>query len=391
LPYAYNSITFNYAAPSFEDEKGVLFSYYLEGFDKGWSSWSQDAKKYYTNLSEGDYRFRVKANNVYENESTEAVYAFTILPPWQRTVLAYIGLFLGFIGFVWMAIRVSTKGLQNIIKEKTAEVVMQKEEIEMKNQDITDSINYAQKIQQALLPAEETIKKSLPNSFILFKPKDIVSGDFYWYTEKDNKALIAAADCTGHGVPGAFMSMIGTALLNEIVNDTGVTRPADILQALKEGVIKALKQTGDAGTQKDGMDISLCSFDFDKGVVEYAGAYNSLFLIRDNQLEETKADRMPIGIYSDDHGKKFTNHEIKMEKGDVFYLFSDGYLDQFGGPKGKKFMGKRFKGLLMDIFSKSMNEQKAVMDDTIEDWKDHIEDGSVFEQMDDILVIGIKV
>jgi serine phosphatase RsbU (regulator of sigma subunit) len=291
-----------------------------------------------------------------------------------------------------MAIRVSTKGLQNIIKEKTAEVVAQKEEIEMKSQDITDSINYAQKIQEAILPSNSEIKKSLPNSFILFKPKDIVSGDFYWYSKKGNKALIAAADCTGHGVPGAFMSMIGTSLLNEIVNDTGVTQPAEILQSLKEGVIKALKQTGDAGTQKDGMDIALCAFDFDKGVVEYSGAYNSLFLIRDNQLEETKADRMPIGVYSDDQGKKFTNHEIKMKKGDVFYLFSDGYVDQFGGPKGKKFMGKRFKALLMELFNKKMDEQRQEMDDIIEDWKAHYdEDGSNFEQMDDILVIGVKV
>jgi len=391
LPYEFNSLNFIYSAPSFEMESHLLFSHYLEGFEKHWSVWKKEAKANYTNLPEGKYRFRVKAINIFENESVEAIYEFKILPPWHRTIWAYISYVLSFIGFVYGAIIWSTRGLQKIIRQKTAEVVRQKEEIEEKSKDITDSINYAQKIQEAILPTIEIIREQLPESFVLFKPKDIVSGDFYWFTEKDGKALLIAADCTGHGVPGAFMSMIGNSLLNEIVNEKGITRPSEILQKLKEGVIKSLKQTGEAGKQKDGMDIALCSFDLKNSKVEYSGAYNPLFLIRDGEIQETRADRMPIGIY-DDGGKVFTNHEIEVLKGDMLYFFTDGYVDQFGGPKGKKFMNKRFKQLFLDVHKKDMDEQREIMDDNIEEWKAHLdEDGVIFEQMDDILVIGVRI
>lgn len=392
LPYAFNSMEFEFAAPNFPEDASNKFSYYLEGFDKGWSSWSAEAKKEYTNLPENSYRFRVKAIDTYNHQSEEAVYSFTILPPWHRTVWAYIGYLMAFILFVYAAITISTRGLQRIIKQKTAEVVKQKEEIELKNKDITDSINYAQKIQEAILPSDLDIKKHLPENFVLFKPKDIVSGDFYWFSKKEDKAFIAAADCTGHGVPGAFMSMIGNSLLNEIVNDRGVDEPAKILQQLKEGVIKSLKQTGEAGKQKDGMDIALCAFDFKNNKLEFSGAYNPLIRIREGELEETRSDRMPIGIYSDDGGRKFTNYELEMKKGDMYYFFTDGYVDQFGGPKGKKFMGKRFKMLLKEIYQLPMKNQKQKLDEVVEGWKSYVmADGSTYEQMDDILVIGVKV
>ncbi|MFH1320499.1 MAG: SpoIIE family protein phosphatase [Bacteroidota bacterium] len=396
LPYAHNSITFEFAAQSYEGESANRYRYFLEGFDKEWTDWKDETKTGYTNLPEGDYYFRVKAKNTYEHESIEAVYTFTVLPPWYRTIWAYIGYVLSFISFVYGAITVSTRGLQRIIKQKTAEVVKQKEEIERKNKDITDSINYAQKIQEAILPSDKNLKALLPDSFVLFKPKDIVSGDFYWLTEKDGKALIAAADCTGHGVPGAFMSMIGSSLLNEIVNDKGITQPAKVLDSLKEGIIKSLQQTGKAGQQKDGMDIGFCTFSSpDKegkwGLMEFSGAYNPLFLIRNNELEETRADRMPIGIY-EETDKTFTNHEIPLQKGDAIYLFSDGFVDQFGGPKGKKFMSRRFKQLFLDIHKMDMIEQGKILEKTIEEWKAHPDHTGVqFEQMDDILVIGIKI
>ena len=392
VEYNYNSMTFMFSAPSFEDEAALVYSYYLEGFDKDWSNWKKETKANYTNLPEGDYRFRVKAINVYNNESEEAVYGFTILPPWHRTIWAYIAYILGSIGFVLFSIRISTLGLQKIIREKTAEVVMQKEEIELKNKDITDSINYAKKIQEAILPSDTDIKSSLKDSFVLFKPKDIVSGDFYWFTEKDGKALIAAADCTGHGVPGAFMSMIGSSLLNEIVLEKGITKPSVVLQMMKEGVIKALRQTGDKGTQKDGMDIALCTFDLENNKMEYSGAYNSLYSFIDDEFGETRADRMPIGIYHDDGGKTFTNHEFDIKKGDVYYIFTDGYVDQFGGPRGKKFMSKRFRSLFADIYKDDMEAQNKTLDDTIENWKNHSSNtGLEMEQMDDILVIGIRI
>lgn len=392
LPYDLNSIEFEFSAANFQSGAKVKMSYYLEGFDRSWSEWSEEAKKEYTNLPEKEYIFRVKAVDTFNHESIQATYAFTIEPPWHRTIWAYIVYALSFLAFVYGAITISTRGLQKIIKQKTADIVAQKEVIEEKNKDITDSINYAQKIQEAILPSDKEISKHLPEHFILFKPKDIVSGDFYWFSERDGKALITAADCTGHGVPGAFMSMIGNSLLNEIVNEKGASVPADILQKLKEGVIKSLSQTGEAGTQKDGMDIAMCGFDLKKNQLEFSGAYNPLFRIRNNELEETRSDRMPIGIYADDGGKVFTNHILELEKGDMYYIFTDGFVDQFGGPKGKKFMNKRFKALLMDIHQLPMEEQQQKLDTEIEDWKAYIEfDGSEYEQMDDILVIGVRV
>jgi serine phosphatase RsbU (regulator of sigma subunit) len=187
--------------------------------------------------------------------------------------------------------------------------------------------------------------------------------------------------------------MIGNSLLNEIVNEKGETEPGSILQKLKEGVIKALGQTGAAGTQKDGMDIALCGFNMATYDLEFSGAYNPLFRIRNGELEETRSDRMPIGVYSDDGGKVFTNHHLKMEKGDIYYIFTDGFVDQFGGPKGKKFMNKRFKALLMEIHQQPMEDQRRRLDEEIEEWKAHTEvsTGGAYEQMDDILLIGVRV
>ena len=265
-------------------------------------------------------------------------------------------------------------------------------ELEEKNKDITDSINYAQKIQAAIMPSGGYIKSLLPDSFVLFKPKDIVSGDFYWFAERDGRALVVAADCTGHGVPGAFMSMIGSSLLNETVMEKGLTDPGQILQGIKEGVIKALRQTGGRLQQKDGMDMALCSFDLNNLNVLYAGAYNPLMIVRNGEVLETRADRMPIGIYEDDGGKTFTTHDVQLEKGDSVYIFSDGYVDQFGGPKGKKFMGRRFREALIDAQKLTMQEQGEMLDKLIEAWRtDPNQPGGVSEQMDDILVIGVHI
>ena len=265
------------------------------------------------------------------------------------------------------------------------------EQLAEKNKEITDSIFYAKCIQEALLPLTEEIKDKLPNSFILFKPKDIVSGDFYWFANigRDGVSsyIIAAVDCTGHGVPGAFMSMLGNAYLNEIVNEKGITKPSEILEKLKGEIIKSLKQKSGIGERQDGMDIALCNLEFLDGQagikLQYSGANNPLFVVRNGQLMETMADRQPIGIYVD--SKPFTNHILDLQKDDIIYIFSDGYIDQFGGPQAKKYMIKRFKQLLLDIQDKNMQQQKEHLDKTIEDWK-----GSE-GQVDDILVIGIKV
>ena len=424
IDYSNNSLTFEYSSPFFDDEWSNKFQYFLDGFDDDWSQWSSETKKEYTNLPEGTYFFRVRAKNIYNNISEETVYEFTILPPWYRTIWAYIAYILLFFTFIYIMLKLNSRilkaknlRLQKIIEKNTAEIRQQKEKIEQKNKDITDSIQYAKRIQEAILTSSEYCKQILPQHFILFKPKDIVSGDFYWaYASKNNTAIWTVADCTGHGVPGAFMSMIGSSLLNEIIIDKGITSADEILNELKSHIIKALGQTGATGEARDGMDAALCIWYKDTNKLEYAGANNPLCLIRNvetrnvetrsassppathntnPQLIEIKPDKQPIG-YEEDKEAPFTKHEIQLQKGDTIYTFSDGYKDQFGGPNdpkgtssygaGKKFSYKRFKELLLSIQDKSMQEQKEILDKTIEDWK-----GDKEEQIDDICIIGVRI
>ena len=257
------------------------------------------------------------------------------------------------------------------------------DEIEQKNKEITDSINYASRIQSALLPRQEILRQVLPEHFILFQPRDIVSGDFYWAAQAGGKVVFCAADCTGHGVPGAFMSMLGITFLDEIVNYREVLKAGDILDQLRKEVIKALKQTGREQEQKDGMDIALCVYDPDGRQLEFAGAYNPLYLIRNDALEEYPADRMPISIHDKD-AQAFQAKVIDIQKGDTVYLFSDGYADQFGGPEGKKYKYKPLKEFLLQISGKSMADQHDLLKENLYSWK-----GS-FIQIDDILMMGIK-
>jgi serine phosphatase RsbU (regulator of sigma subunit) len=260
--------------------------------------------------------------------------------------------------------------------------------IEEKNKDITDSINYAKRIQTAILPSVEHIQNFLPESFINYQPKDIVSGDFYWFTEKNGKLIIAVADCTGHGVPGAFMSMIGNDLLTQIIIEKGITQPNLILTHLHEGVKNALKQDADSSKTKDGMDIALIAINKnDHSAIEYAGALRPLWAVKktDGTLTEYKADKHSIGGAYSAEQKEFTNNPISLQKGDVIYLFTDGYADQFGGEQGKKFMSKNMKELLRGIRDLTMEEQKNKIHASFTDWKKNR------EQVDDVLVIGIRI
>lgn len=262
----------------------------------------------------------------------------------------------------------------------------QKEIIEENNKSITDSIKYAKRIQEAVLPDNELLKAVFSDHFVHFRPKDIVSGDFYWFARRDksNTSFIAAVDCTGHGVPGAFMSMIGNTILNEIVHDETLKNPADILFELRTSIIESLQQSGQVDN-KEGMDIALCMIEHEQGKLQFAGAYNPLYIIRNNELITAKADRMPIGNFHDRNEKPFTNHVFDIEKGDHFYIFSDGYIDQFGGPDEKKFSSKKFKNLLLEAQEKPLNEQSQLLETTMKDWKGEL------EQIDDILVIGFEI
>jgi serine phosphatase RsbU (regulator of sigma subunit) len=259
-------------------------------------------------------------------------------------------------------------------------------EINEKNEDLMSSIQYAKLIQEAVLPSEERFHASIPNSFVFHRSRDIVSGDFYWLQEYKGKTLIAAVDCTGHGVPGAFMSIIGNNHLNAAVREVGLTTPALILDYLNNGLTETLMQkTGDTMGIKDGMDIALISLDFAKMQLEYAGAYNPLYIIRDGQLLETKGDKFPIGLSIDNALRKFSNQEVKLQSGDMIYIFSDGYPDQFGGPHGKKFKYDNFRDLLFSIHKLSPSEQLNQMSMRFQEWKGNL------VQIDDTLVIGVRV
>lgn len=270
------------------------------------------------------------------------------------------------------------------IESQVQLVTKQRDQITRQNKEITGSIVYAERIQSAILTLPEYFNKIIDQYFIFFKPKDIVSGDFYWASKQGKKIVIAAVDCTGHGVPGAFMSMLGATFLTDIVDKNGITKPSEILNQLRNYIIDALKQKGREGEVKEGMDMALCTIDRETNTLEYAGALNSLYYFQDDELLEIKADRQPVSITM--YMKEFTNHKLKIQRGDVFYMFSDGFPDQFGGPYGRKFMKKRFRDLLIKIHKLPMSKQHKELDKTFNAWKN---EGNK-EQVDDVLVIGMK-
>lgn len=287
-----------------------------------------------------------------------------------------------FAGFIFRSLRITSKQKQ-IIEIKNSETELQKRIIEEKNKDITDSIRYAKRIQDALMGEKVHVSAHLPEHFIFFVPKDIVSGDFHWGAEKNEYWYFAAVDCTGHGVPGAVMSMLGISFLNDIVFSEGFLTPAEILNRLRDRVVKELRQTAEAGGSKDGMDISLCRLNLKTNELQWAGAYNPLNIFRNGQLEELKGDKQPIGYHPE--SRPFTNHEIQLKKGDSIYLYSDGYADQFGGPKGKKFKYKQLEDLLIANNHLPLRGQKEILRKSFMEWKGNL------EQVDDVCVFGVRL
>ena len=410
-----NNISFEISGLSFKDENSVEYEYYLQGLNNEFASSTGEKNiAVFPYLPPGKYSFK------YRTKGKDGIWSyfksvdFEIRKPfyleWWFIIPMIFVILVGFWLISKWRMRVLQKQnekLEKIVSERTFEITEknrelesqkeeikaqrdlaeeQRDEITHQKKDIEDSILYAKRIQNAILPPKKLISKSMPENFILFKPRDIVSGDFYWAAEKNNITYYAAADCTGHGVPGAFMSMLGISFLNDIIRTAQTElKASEILDKLKEKVIDALHQTGESQEAKDGMDISLCKINSQKEIVEFAGAFNPLYIVRNDEILIYEADRMPIGIYDfEGAGDKFTNHEIKLQKGDSLYNFSDGYADQFGGPKDKKFMIGRFKKMLLKIRDLPMEDQRQYLDDAIERWMEN------YEQVDDILVIGTK-
>ncbi|MCF8226947.1 MAG: SpoIIE family protein phosphatase [Bacteroidales bacterium] len=295
--------------------------------------------------------------------------------------------------------------LEEKVRIRTAEVVAQKEEIEAQRDtlrdqrnllaktneslnkaytEIEDSIHYASRIQNAILPPDDYLKKLIPNAFFFYKPRDIVSGDFYWVASKGNKVIISAVDCTGHGVPGAFMSIVGNNQLNYALNIENKTQPSEILEILDRGVTDTLRQTKDESVQ-DGMDLAMVTIDWEEKKLQFSGAFNPLIMVREGELIKVKGDRLPIGGHFIQSEKNFTNHEIDYQDGDMIYIYSDGFPDQFGGEKGGKYMSGKFNKFLQSIADQPVEKQYGLLEKELKEWMGEE------VQIDDILVIGVKL
>ncbi len=409
LPFSKNHLTFDFRGISLSIPSKVQYRFRLEGIDVDWVPATFKNEATYSSLPAGDYTFLLKACNndgLWNKQPFE--YHFVILPPWYKTWWFYSLCIILIITGFYLYIKIRTAQLiktqitlETQVRERTSELREEKEKVEVinkeitaqksiietKNRDITDSIRYAKNIQEAILPQLEAISQEFPQSFILYMPKDIVSGDFYWFAKRKNKKFIATADCTGHGVPGAFMSIIGNTLLNEIVSDKEILEPGEILNELHAGIKNALKQSNAEGERRDGMDIALCAMEGDSNILEYAGANRPLWIFREGnreKMEVIKPNKNPIGGLETEDKRRFTNNRIALNKGDMLYLSTDGYADQFGGQQGKKMMVKNFHKLLADILHLPMNEQKEILRQHFLKWRGEQ------EQVDDVLVIGFK-
>jgi serine phosphatase RsbU (regulator of sigma subunit) len=390
LPYNHNNITFDFAAIETDKHFLVRYQYILEGYDKSWSPITDKSSVTFGNIYEGMYTFRLKACSPAGIWCEPIVYTFKVLPPWWRTwwmyavySLSVMSLIAGVIKWRERNLKKEKALLEQKVELRTKELDERNKVVEEKNKDILDSIHYAKRIQDALLKEEEHTSPHLPDHFVLFIPKDIVSGDFHWAMEKEDHWYVAAVDCTGHGVPGAFMSMLGMSFLNDIVSGTELLIPAEILNRLRDKIVKELRQTGESGGSKDGMDISLIRLNLKTKELQWAGANNALTVVKNGNMNEIKADKQPIGYHPEQ--KKFTNHTVQLYSGESVYIYTDGYADQFGGPKGKKFKYKQLEHLILENNQLPLIKQKELLKKTFNDWKGNL------EQLDDVCIIGVKV
>ena len=388
LSYNERSVLFDYYSICLTNPDVVKYKVKLDGADEDWRPVTDQTRAIYSALPPGKYTFNVIASNSQGIWNSKPVsFRFVIMPPfylswWFILLVAGLGVV---IIVTYIKIREQKLIKENIVleekvHERTAEVVQKSMEIEEKNRDITASIRYAERIQRAMLPKEDTFKET----FVLFMPKDIVSGDFYWMYDNGDWQFIAVVDCTGHGVPGAFMSIIGHNSLNKIVREYGLTRPSAIVDQLNVEVMKALMQRHEKKIN-DGMDLALIAFNKKNFTLEFAGAFNPLFVVRKGEIVVYKGDRYPIGMTTTDEKKNFTNQNVDIRPGDMLYMCTDGYADQFGSAEVKKYKSYNVKKLLTTIWDLSVNEQKERLEKEILGWKGDL------EQVDDILFIGTKI
>lgn len=395
LVYQNNSFKVVFHANCYSAQGPTMYRYKLEGFNDDWTEWSNLDFANFVKISEGTYTLKLQARNFYGQESEIYTYEITILPPWYRTFWAYLLYIIALIFVIIGVVQLSTKRvkrqnqkLEETVQARTKEIAeqnhqleKQKEEITQKTTDILDSIHYAKRIQTTILPGETRLNELFDEHFVFYRPKDIVSGDFYWARDVQGKMIFSAIDCTGHGVPGALVSIVGNNGLLRAVNEFRLTEPNEILDKLREIVVNAFRSEGQADV-KDGMDIALCSIDYSTGILKFSGANNECVIIRNGEIIELKPDKQPIGQFVD--AKPFTLKSFDLEPGDCIYLYTDGYVDQFGGERMKKFKSKPFKALLSQIAALSMKEQYKIIQRTFDTWKEDL------EQVDDVCVFGVK-
>ncbi len=404
LSYKENTFSFKFIGISMTNPDGVTYQYKLNGLDEDWKALTKSNEVVYSNLDPGKYSFELKTcngSNVCGNAIT--VTTLMIQPPFWKTWWFYLVVFVVVASalFSYIKIRerqllIEKKILEDKVTERTAEVVEQKNEAEKqrliadeqkhlvqeKHKEITDSINYAERIQKSFLASKEILDKNLGEHFVFFKPKDVVSGDFYWASQLNNGQFgLVTADSTGHGVPGAIMSLLNITSLEKAIEFHN--QPADILNHTRKTIIERLKNDGSEHGGKDGMDCSFISFDFKNKQITYAAANNPIWIVRGKEFIEYDCDSMPVGKHDFDQ-KPFTQHLVKLEKGDCIYTLTDGMPDQFGGPKGKKYMYKKLKELLTEIAPKPMHEQRELIKNTFNAWRGNL------EQVDDVLLIGTR-
>ncbi|MBN2893410.1 MAG: SpoIIE family protein phosphatase [Bacteroidales bacterium] len=413
LPYNKNNLTFYFIGIEFQNSTNVRYQFKLEGFDEYWMPLTDATDATYSNIPPGEYIFKVKSITSEGVWSNEAEFSFVIKKPFWQTILFYIIIGIILILSIHFLITLRTKRLkwakielQNKVNERTAEILQQKEEIESQRDEldaqrelaveqrdeiikqkkkVTDSIIYAKRIQNAIFPQEDLFIENFAEHFIFFRPRDIVSGDFYWIKEVGDYVLFAVADCTGHGVPGAFMSLLGISFLNEIVVRSEITQTTQVLEVLRTRIKNALKQKEESVSQ-DGMDIAICCFNKKTKLLQYSGGNISLYYVskdKPGEIQIFKADRQPIGIYVKE--REFHQIKLQLSDGDKLYLFSDGVIDQLGGETRSKFYIMEFRNLLSEIVDKSMAEQKETIVKNFDEWK-----GSL-NQLDDVLVLGLRI